>query len=63
MKNAYGITSLVLFLAGIVFVVIARLVFQDEDSQYMRNAWNVISLVLFAVALVLGVIAGIVKRD
>jgi len=63
MKNAYGITSVLLFLAGLVLAVIAALVFQDEDSQAIRNAWSVISLILFVIALALGAIAGIIRKD
>ncbi len=63
MKNAYGITSLILFLAGLVLAVTAGIAFPYAGSQAIRNAWGPISLVLFAIALVLGVIAGIVEKD
>jgi uncharacterized membrane protein YhaH (DUF805 family) len=63
MRNAYGISSLVLFLAGLVLAVIGAMLFQDEDSQAIRNAWSVISLVLFIIALTLGAIAGIIRKD
>jgi hypothetical protein len=63
MRNVYGITSAVLFLAGLLLAVTAGMLFPDADSQNIRNAWSVVSLVLFVVALALGAIAGIIRRD